>query len=564
MELQQNQEVVRPNPFPYIIAILIVIILIGTIGIWYYYPSTVWTQDEAIPRMLVNDSPIDSQTYIWEDSSLLISLDYVKEVFDPHIYWEAETQRVIVTTEDKVVEMNTDQLTAYINSQPVDIQVPVTVKDDKPYIPIEFLAPLYNIELKKFASGIAAIDSLDKPTLTGLINKNTYLRESPLTRSPRIIPLQPEEKVIIYGETNGWYKVRNSEGYLGYVDKNHASLQEILVHMPERSSKKTAWKPTGEKINLTWDYMTRPLYDMSSYKPITGLNVISPTWFHLANGEGKITNHGSLPYVQWAHSQGLQVWALFSNSFDPDITSKMLRSSDNRKKVINQLLVLAELYNLDGINIDFENINYDDKDYFTQFLRELTPLLREQGLTVSVDVTVISLSPNWSMVYDRAAMGKIVDYIAVMTYDEHWRASPVAGSVASLPWVERGIVRILEQVPAHKLLLGVPFYTRIWEETPQPDGSIQVSSRAFSMSRAEEDLKKNNASIELDDNTGQYFGTYELDGKTYKIWIEDEHSMRQRIALVNKYDLAGVASWRKGFEKPHIWEVIQEELTKKP
>ena len=242
----------------------------------------------------------------------------------------------------------------------------------------------------------------------------------------------------------------------------------------------------------------------------------------------------------------------------------MLGSLENRKNVINQLVVLARLFRLDGINIDFENIYYEDKDLFTQFLRELTPILHEQGLTVSVDVTVRSNSPNWSMVYDRPAISKIVDYVAVMTYDEHWRTSPVAGSVASLPWVEAGLIRMLEQVPREKLLLGVPFYTRIWEEEELADGTIQVTSKALSMRQAEETLKANNALISVDEAAGQNFGIYEDKGKVYKIWIEDEFSMRQRIELVRKYDLAGVASWRRGFEKSHIWDIIIEELTKRP
>ncbi len=565
METQPaNQETVRPNPFPILLAILSVLFTSVTVGIWYYHPSAAWVNQDTLPQLILNDQPLNPSEFIWEEDALLLHLETVKENFDPHIHYEPQSQTVIVTTKDQVIEMNSEQLTTYINSEPVEITVPVTIREDKPFIPIEFLAPIYKVRVQRTSSEIGIIDSLEQPILIGKIEYSTYLRNNPEYRSPRISSMEHGEEVNIYHESNGWYYVRTSQGFLGYIDKSQVSISDIQFESFERKSYSPPWKPLGEKINLTWDYISRPMYDMSNYSSIPGLNVISPTWFHLADSQGKIVTHGSLPYVEWAHSEGLQVWALFSNSFDPERTSQVLRSRETRKKVINQLLVLSELYNLDGINIDFENMYYEDKDFFTQFLREMTPLLHEQGLTVSADVTLISSSRNWSMIYDREAMSEIVDYIAVMTYDEHWAASPVSGSVASLPWVERGIVRILEQIPNNKLLLGVPFYTRIWEEETQSDGSIQVSSRAYSMGRANEILKQNNADMTIDEKAGQNYGEYQLGGNTYRVWIEDDYSMRQRIELVRKYDLAGAASWRRGFEKPHIWDIIKEELTKRP
>ncbi|KUO49026.1 MAG: hypothetical protein APF76_10380 [Desulfitibacter sp. BRH_c19] len=565
MEPQINQEVVRPNPFPYAIVILIFIFVFGGLGVWYYYPSSKWVDNQSLDRLIIDEDPISTEDYSWENDSLLVSLDLLKENFDPYIYWEPENNKMIVTTKDKVIEMNSQQLTAYINSEPVPLSIPFTLLDDKPYVPLEFLAPLYGITIDRLESGITVIDYLDQPILTGIVKQETFLRSETGYRSSRVQDLLPEEELLIFREEDGWYQSRSADGKLGYVDKNHVFLQEIKVASNENSSiTNPPWKPMGGKINLTWDYISRPRYDMSNYDSIPGLNVIAPRWFHLADGDGNIINHGSLPYMEWAHNQGLQVWALFSNSFDPEITTEMLRNFDNRKNVINQLVVLAELFNLDGINIDFENVYYEDRDYLTQFLRELTPILHEQNLTVSIDVTIRSTSPNWSMFYDRPEISKIVDYVAVMTYDEHWSSSSIAGSVASLPWVENGLIRMLEQVPKDKLLLGVPFYTRVWEEEMMNDGTIQVSSRALSMANAEEILNTNNALIELDETAGQFLGIYDDNNITYKIWLEDEFSMKQRIELVRKYDLAGVASWRRGFENPHIWDVIKEELSRRP
>jgi spore germination protein YaaH len=223
-------------------------------------------------------------------------------------------------------------------------------------------------------------------------------------------------------------------------------------------------------------------------------------------------------------------------------------------------LVFSSLYNLDGINIDFENMHFHDRDLLTQFMRELTPLAHEQGLTVSIDVTMISNSLNWSRIYDRPALAEIVDYVALMAYDEHWANSPVAGPVASLPWVERGLQAVLQEVPAEKLLLGMPFYARIWKEEMLEGGDVEVSANAYSMARVQETLKEKKAAVSWDERAKQNYAEYREGDILYRVWVEDAESIRQRVELVHKYNLAGVASWRRGFEKPEIWQIIQDAL----
>lgn len=550
-------------------------------GVWYYYPSTVSSKQET-PKVILNETPISGPDYKFEGTSLLLSYSFVKENLDSSLYWEPETNKIVVTTADKVIEMNTDQLTAFVNSKPVTIDIPVRLYDSKPFVPLDFLSSIYGIKIEKLESGITIIDDLKKPVLSMIVKESSildgvaflqnvsfldetpFMRESPSFRSPRIKELKPGDIVIVVGEESNWYKVRSSNGFLGFIKKAQAVLKEIIPIRQEEIKSKTPWSPLGGKINLTWDYMSKPINDMGKYVKIPGLNVISPTWFSLEDSEGTIKNSGSIPYMTWAKKEGLQIWPLFSNNFDPKITTPVLRSFDLRKKVIQQLLIFAETYDFEGINIDFENVEYADKDFLTQFIRELTPYMHEQDLTVSIDVTIRSTNPSMSMVFDRPALAKIVDYMAVMTYDEHWSTSPESGSVASLPWVKDGLTRILEQIPKEKLLLGVPFYTRVWEETKQADGTIKVTSKALSMSSVVTLLKEKNVQPSLDSTTGQNFGTYTEGNKTFKVWIEDEYSMRQRISLVKEYGLAGVASWRKGFEEPAIWDVIKDELSKMP
>jgi spore germination protein YaaH len=248
-----------------------------------------------------------------------------------------------------------------------------------------------------------------------------------------------------------------------------------------------------------------------------------------------------------------------SNGFDPDRTSVFLASTRIRESIIDELLASLLSYGMDGVNIDFENVYLDDRDLVTQFVREMTPLFREAGLVVSIDVTILSGSEMWSMFYDREALGEIVDYMAVMTYDQHWGSSPVAGSVAQYQWVENGLKGVLEQVPAEKILLGLPFYTRVWEER-EVDGSVRVSSRAISMGQLSQIINTRQLEPEWDEESGQYYTEYTEAESRFRIWIEDARSIDLKSSLVHRYDLAGAASWRRGFESADIWDVLEHNL----
>ncbi len=235
-----------------------------------------------------------------------------------------------------------------------------------------------------------------------------------------------------------------------------------------------------------------------------------------------------------------------------------------RERVINELLEIVRENELDGINIDFENVYLKNKEELVQFVRELTPIFHENDLVVSIDVTVKGGSETWSLFYDRAALGEVVDYMAVMTYDEHWAASPRSGSVASIGWVENGIQGLLEDVPEEKLLMGIPFYARLWTETPSKEvaNKMDVKSRALTMEGVNNIISRDGAVKVWDENAGQDYLVYIEDGSINKIWIEDDKSIKLKTELANEYNLAGVAVWRRGFETQNIWSVIDETLNK--
>lgn len=554
--------------------LMVLLFLVAVFGAIYWFfmlrASTEHVQPyDGDKRVIVYEGEQTEIPYVLESDQILLPFEFIKERLDPSIFWDEPTQSVIVTTKDKVLRMESGQVVAYLNKQPVNLQVPVKEVDGQRYVPLAPLEKLYAFSFEqKQDTGVLTVEkdgyavqqakavSGDKPQL---------VRTGASYRRPIVAELAAGSKVDVLGEEDEWYRVLTASGVSGFLPKESVELTEVRQVALNRSAparESAPWKPLGQKINLVWEQVTNRTPNVSDIGPLPGVNVVSPTWFELKDGEGTLQNKADPAYVKWAHQRGYKVWGLVTNGFNPDWTKSVLGSYDKRDKLIAQLIHYANMYDLDGINIDFENVYLAEKEKLVQFVRELTPYLHEQGLTVSIDVTIKSTAETWSMFLDRAALAQVVDYMAVMTYDEHWASSPKAGSVASLPWVENGLKGILEEVPHQKLLLGVPFYTRLWTESKQADGSVKVSSKALSMPRAQEWIQERKLTPKLDEASGQNYVQYTdpKDGNTYKMWLEDVTSMQKRMELVQKYNLAGAAAWRRGYELPEIWQAVQEGL----
>ncbi|MGI6777974.1 MAG: glycosyl hydrolase family 18 protein [Acetivibrionales bacterium] len=504
-----------------------------------------------------------------EDGEILLPVDLVKKYFDPYIYWDDELKKITVTTKDRVIRMKTDKLEALVNNEPVRLNIPAFEQDNLVYIPIEFLSDFYNIEISYLEdNNVIIIDYKNRMKQTAEpISDKAVIRTGRSIKHPVLKKLNNEEEdrtLRVFEEYDKWLKVRTSEGIIGFIEKKFVVVRWVTDNsVPfEQAESDRAWRPDKGKINLVWDMMYSGRPDLASIGKMNGLDVISPTWFQIINENGKVLNRADARYVEWAHSNGYKVWALLSNDFgNPELTHKILNNTDARDNIIKETLAYAALYKLDGINIDFENINLEDRDALTQFVREITPFFKEQGMVVSMDVGVPDGSNNYSRCYDFKALGEAVDYIAVMTYDQHWSTSPKAGSVAQLSWVEAKVKRILEMVPAEKLLLGLPFYIRLWVERPDENGNIVVSNpSALSMGGARRIIQENNANVVWDEESGQFYTEFEKEGSMYKMWLEDENSINLKSSLVHKYKLAGTAAWARGNEEQQVWKVLEKNL----
>lgn len=503
--------------------------------------------------------------------SVKLPLKLVQELLGPDapVRYEEESESIILTTSNSVMHFKTDALTATMNQQKVDLSFAAEKQEDTVYLPFEPLQELYGLQFDYApSSSIVTIHTAAELIQTGSVAKQeTELRSQPTIKAPIVETLQSGAKLRLWGEEEGWYKVQASSGYTGYVAKSAVVLGAIeMTASVEEQESFVAWKLYGQRINLTWEAVYSRNPDVEKVGELEGVNVVSPTWFALKDAKGQLSSKADKSYVDWAHGKGMQVWALFSNSFDPDMTTTALASYESRQNMIRQLIAYAQIYKLQGINIDFENVYTKDKENLVQFVREMTPLLHEQGLVVSMDVTPKSNSEMWSAFIDRAALGKVVDFMMVMAYDEHWASSPVAGSVASLPWVEQSVKRILEEdgVPSRKLILGIPLYTRVWTEQAGEDGKTKVSSKAIGMEAVDKLIGEKQLQPEFNASTGQHYIEYQEDGARKRIWMEDEVSIKARAELAKKYDLGGVASWARVFQKPAIWPVLDEALQSRP
>jgi spore germination protein YaaH len=501
---------------------------------------------------------------------LKLPVEAVQKIMDPTLLYESKSESVIITTQDKVIRLKTSQLTGTINEKAFTLHFPVEKNKDTVYLPIEPLREFYNIDIREDPdTGAVFLTKEGDSVQWGKVIQDTKhekkvyeLRSDPTDKAPIYADLTQNQPLMLWGEKDGWYRAQLDNGIMGYVQKDQVVLDRIVTTPKTVVKEKTyvPWRPLGGKINLTWQQVYTKNPDTSKMPPMPGLNVISPQWFHLTDGKGNLKNLADAAYVHWAHKEGLQVWALFSNGFEQKQTTEALSTYDKRMNMIKQLVSFAQMYQLDGINIDFENVALKDKANMVQFVRELSPFLHEQGLVVSIDVTVKDGSDVYSKFMDRRAVNASVDYMMVMTYDEHWSTSPKAGSVSSLPWVEKGIKKIIEEdgVPASKIVMGIPFYTRIWTE------QTKVTSKAVSMEVVRNLLKDKKLTPAFDAESGQNYVEYTEGDKTIKIWIEDALSIQNRMALAKKLDLAGVASWSRSFETPDIWTVIQSALQKRP
>ena len=438
------------------------------------------------------------------------------------------------------------------------------------YIALDFVKQYTNIDYRTYESpNRVIVESGYGERTVATVKNDTKVRIAADVKKAILTNVSKKDKVIVVGEDGKWTKVRTQDGYIGYVKKKFVkNVETELVSKPfdEQIYPNISKDYT---INLAWHMVTNSVTNQEILTTIAdtkGLTTISPTWFIANDTKGNIISYASSQYVNYAHQSNIEVWALVKD-FDGAINSyELLSRTSSRTKLINQLIAEALKTGIDGINVDFEKISKECGEHYIQFLRELSLKCRQNGIILSVDNPVPSV---YSTQYHLEEQAKIVDYVIIMGYDEHYKGSYESGSVASPAFVEAGIKNALEVVPSEKLINAVPFYTRLWKEVPKTAEELEaqqgteaanygmnVTSIVYGMKGAEQVVANSGAEIVVDEATGQNYAQWDADGGTYKIWFEDESALETKLKLMKQYDLAGTAAWRLGFQKSSVWELI--------
>ena len=540
-----------------VIAVAVLVILVAILGIvthvvMKYIPSSEKMDlNEYYGEMADGQIALVIGTEKLEERGLVdgdrvyLPLDVVNTYLNQRYYWDSANQQILYATPSELTSVSA-------SSEAGD---KVWVKDDKVYLNLTYVQEFTDLDayITKDPYRIA-IQYKFKNVKTVTVKKNTSIRYRGGIKSAILTSVKKGTKLRLIEEMENWDQVATDDGYIGYIDKKKVGEAEKTKF--ERSFKKEEYSylTMDSKINMVWHQVTSTdanAYFADATANMTGVNVISPTWFYLTDTSGNIASIASADYVSQAHEKGLQVWGLIDNFTQEVSTIETLSSTAARQNIISQLIQAAQDVGMDGINVDFESLSEDVGIHFLEFLRELSIECHKNNLVLSVDNPV---PEDFTSHYDRAEQGRVVDYVIIMGYDEHYVGSE-AGSVASLPWVEQGIQDTLDEVPAERVINAIPFYTRLWRTT-----GGNVTSEAIGMDQAQQTIADNNVETYWDKTTSQNYGKYDIDNSTYQIWLEDAQSVAEKVKLVSKYDLAGVSAWKLGFENNGIWQVISDNL----
>lgn len=540
-----------------VIAVAVLVILVAILGIvthvvMKYIPSSEKMDlNEYYGEMADGEIALVIGTEKLEERGLVdgdrvyLPLDVVNTYLNQRYYWDSANQQILYATPSELTSVSA-------SSEAGD---KVWVKDDKVYLNLTYVQEFTDLDayITKDPYRIA-IQYKFKNVKTVTAKKNTSIRYRGGIKSAILTSVKKGTKLRLIEEMENWDQVATDDGYIGYIDKKKVGEAEKTKF--ERSFKKEEYSylTMDSKVNMVWHQVTSTdanAYFADATANMTGVNVISPTWFYLTDTSGNIASIASADYVSQAHEKGLQVWGLIDNFTQEVSTTETLSSTAARQNIISQLIQAAQDVGMDGINVDFESLSEDVGTHFLEFLRELSIECHKNNLVLSVDNPV---PEDFTSHYDRAEQGRVVDYVIIMGYDEHYVGSE-AGSVASLPWVEQGIQDTLDEVPAERVINAIPFYTRLWRTT-----GGNVTSEAIGMDQAQQTIAENNVETYWDKTTSQNYGKYDIDNSTYQIWLEDAQSVAEKVKLVSKYDLAGVSAWKLGFENNGIWQVISDNL----
>lgn len=509
------------------------------------------------------------------DERAYVEYSVVRDYLNGRFYVDYNENILLYTLPEGTItaEVGSTQYTLQKDKKSVDYVI-LKMEGSTAYISLDFIQEYTNLDFQTYTEPNRVMIVSDwGETTVATIKRDTQVRYRGGVKSPILTRVLKKDEVTVIKDEDNWKKIRTKDGYIGYVKTS--CLKNEKATSISRPFEEQVYPNISKDytINLAWHVVTNRTANNSVLSMIAdtkGMTTLSPTWFTVADTKGNLNSLASSQYVNYAHQSNIEVWALVRD-FDGGIGSyeesyELLSRTSSRENLINQLIAEALKTGIDGINVDFEKISTECGEHYIQFIRELALKCRQNEIILSVDNYV---PKGYNAHYNLKEQGIVADYVIIMGYDEHYSGSYESGPVASLEYVKSGIEETLKVVPKEKTINAVPFYTRLWKEVPKTEGElaaeegteaanypVKVTSSAYGMSEAEQAIAAAGAEIVVDEITGQNYAQWEEGGATYKIWLEDHAALEEKLKLMKKYDLAGNAAWRLGFEKSGTWDLI--------
>lgn len=551
-----------------VLVVLILIVLVGAAGVGSflinrYKPGTEYMAgNEYFNLTDENSVALIQNGELLEEQAVLIggepyaAYTYVESQLNSCFYWDEETKGILLTTSGGVQTLLPGD--AAVAKTPGGQPAVQQESDGKVYISLDVVKEYTDLDYAYYSNPNRVVirnewDGVEQATVQ---SDTAQVRQKGGIKSLILADVQKGDTLLYLENLDNWCKVMTADGYTGYIQTEDISEPEAIE---ARTAKKDSYEriTRDHKINLVWHQSTSTesndaMAEMTA--EMTGVNVISPTWFSVTDETGTISSLASADYVKLAHEAGREVWGLIDNFNEAFDETTDLAYASVRSRIIEQLLAEAASCGMDGINVDFENLKEAGIPHYLQFLRELTSAAHAQNLVVSVDTPV---PQAYTMYYQRGEQARFVDYMIVMAYDEHFAGSEEAGSVSSLPFVQQAVEEMTRVMPADQVICGIPFYTRVWTEK---FGQSAITSEVLGMDGAKNYAKENQMTETWDASLGQNVATVETSDARYTIWMEDEQSMEEKLKVIQSADLAGVAEWKLGFECADVWSLISKYI----
>lgn len=575
----------RQRMIRFVLLIILIIAAIAGIILWKRYSPSKEQYDmkkyygiekDGQVGITVDNKVVEAEGKL-AGGKVYVAYNIVRDYINSRFYWDPNENVLLYMLPEDMISVDVGSKDYSISrKKKSEDYVILKTEGNTAYIALDFVQQYTNIdyEVSNNPDHVMIRTKWGK-TDVATVKKNTQVRYQGGVKSPVLAELKKKDEVTVVESEQNWKKVRTADGVIGYVknkDLKNEEKKNITRKFEEQDYSNISKDYT---INMAWHNVTNQDANNAVAQRIAqtkGLTTLAPTWIHVADTNGNISSIASADYVSYAHKQNVEVW-MTVRDFDGGISSEkesyeLLSYTSRRETLITQLIAEALRVGVDGINVDFEKISDKCGEHYIEFIRELSVKCRQNGLVLSVDNYV---PKSFNTQYDRKEQGIVADYVVIMGYDEYYAGSPEAGPVSSYNYVKEGITETLKEVPAEKVISGIPFFTRLWKETPKTEEELKsdkgtdaeqysatVESDAYGMDNAQAVVKQAGVDTTWDKKAGQNYATWEADGSKYEIWLEDSKSIEAKLKLMKKYKLAGTAEWSLGQESSDIWNLIQK------